>query len=190
MTDLYRNFAALAASTKAGADYRIRAEDRASPILVMAPHGGGIERGTSEVAREIAREDHSLYLFEGLRRSGNGELHITSTNFDEPTAQRLLERAETVIAVHGREDGDDLATVWLGGRATALRDAISESLRASGFQAATAQQLPGLEQSNICNRGRSTAGVQLELPFSLRRKLIDEDALLKSFGKAIRAALD
>jgi phage replication-related protein YjqB (UPF0714/DUF867 family) len=141
------------------------------------------------VAREIARDDHSLYIFEGVRRSGNGELHITSTNFDEPCAQDMLKRAQTVIAVHGREDGSDIATVWLGGRATALRDAISESLRAAGFQAAAAQQLPGLDQSNVCNRGSFAAGVQLELPFSLRRKLIDEGALLKSFGEAIRQVL-
>lgn len=189
MTDLYANFAALADSAAEGTDYEIQAEDRASAILVMAPHGGGIERGTSEVAREIARDDLSLYLFEGVRRSGNGELHITSTNFDEPTAQHLLERAETVIAVHGRKDGGDIATIWLGGRATALRNAISESLRTSGFQTATAQELPGLESSNICNRGRSTAGVQLELPRSLRHRLIDDGALLKAFGDAIRQVL-
>lgn len=189
MTDLYANFAALAAVAVEDTDYRIQAADRASAILVMAPHGGGIERGTSEVAREIARGDLSLYLFEGVRRSGNGALHITSTNFDEPTAQHLLELSETVIAVHGREDGDDIATVWLGGRASTLRDAISESLRASGFQAATAQQLPGLQRSNICNRGRSAAGVQLELPLSLRRRLIDNGTLLRSFGDAIRRVL-
>jgi phage replication-related protein YjqB (UPF0714/DUF867 family) len=57
-------------------------------VAVIAPHGGGIEPGTSELATAIAGDDFSLYLFEGLKSAGNGELHITSTNFDEPISAK------------------------------------------------------------------------------------------------------
>jgi phage replication-related protein YjqB (UPF0714/DUF867 family) len=38
---------------------------------VIAPHGGGIDQYTSDIARAIAGAEFNLYLFEGISRSGN-----------------------------------------------------------------------------------------------------------------------
>lgn len=60
-----------------------------------ADHGHsrhGIEPGTSEIANELSRK-YSMYLFEGLKLSGNSSLHITSTHFDEPAALEMKRRA-------------------------------------------------------------------------------------------------
>ena len=84
----------VAAEQVEGRDYRVTAVRRGSGIAVIAPHGGRIERGTSEVARAIAGEDLDLYLFEGCLPSLNFEtLHLTSRHFDEPRALGLIAAA-------------------------------------------------------------------------------------------------
>jgi phage replication-related protein YjqB (UPF0714/DUF867 family) len=44
---------------------------------VIAPDGGSIEPGTSEIALKIAGLDFSFYAFEGRRKQHNNCLHIT-----------------------------------------------------------------------------------------------------------------
>src|SRR5207244_1480540 len=92
MPDKYPNFETLKKEKIESRDYVITVEHegRSKGIIVIAPHGGKIEFGTSEIAREVAGHDHCFYLFEGKMQSGNGELHITSTNFDEPQARKLV----------------------------------------------------------------------------------------------------
>lgn len=137
------------------------------------------------IAKEIADDVFSFYTFEALQAGAHGDLHITSHRFDEPMALDLVGRAETAVAIHGRKD-DGTDTVWLGGRAILLRDAIGASLRTSGFEAELNTTLPGVDESNICNRTRSGKGAQLELPRSLRRGLAESRKGLKDFCSAIQ----
>jgi phage replication-related protein YjqB (UPF0714/DUF867 family) len=191
MADRYASFAALAAGEKAGTHYRVICEDRKTPIVIIAPHGGWIEPGTSEIARAIAAEGLSFYLFEGLIAGRpHGDLHIRSHLFDEPAALALVRSAETAIAIHGRANTLGDATVWLGGRNKSQRDAIGSSLRQAGFNVGPASNgLAGEDQSNICNQGSSGAGVQLELPRSLRDELKQDPIRMKAFSDAVRRAL-
>jgi phage replication-related protein YjqB (UPF0714/DUF867 family) len=193
MPDLYDSFAALAASEMEGIHYRIRSARRTSPIVVVAPHGGLIERGTSETAEAIAGEAFSLYLFEGLaRRQRGASLHITSTRFDEPRALEMIEASEVAIGVHGRKNRDDDASVWVGGLDEQLRDAISKALGQMGFKAKSVgagHRLSGRDSANICNRGRRGAGVQLELPLALRLQILADDMLRHEFGATVRQAV-
>lgn len=191
MADRYQSFAALAADETFGVHYRVCLADRSTPVVVLAPHGGLIEPGSSQIAGAIALEDYSVYYFEGLCPGRpHGDLHITSGRFDEPRALKLVETAETAVAVHGRLDRGDPKTVWMGGRDLALRNAITSSLNASGFPAATdGHPLLGLEITNICNRGTRGAGVQLEIPRTLRDRLVNDLADLQLFAGAVRKAL-
>ena len=188
MTDRFQNFADLSAEMAAGVDYRIRAEDRGSAVVMLAPHGGTIEPETGLIAEAIAGRDLSLYVFEALKPGAHGDFHITSHRFDEPQALALVGSAEGAVAVHGRKD-DGTETVWLGGRDKAMRDAIGAVLRAAGFGAEVNTALPGLHETNICNRTRKGTGVQLELPRSLRRHLAEDADLLERFSRAVPAAL-
>ncbi len=61
-----------------------------SGILVMAPHGGGIEPGTGDIADGVAGQHHSFYCFKGIKKQGNRALHITSNRFDEPLAMAMV----------------------------------------------------------------------------------------------------
>ncbi len=57
--------------------YEICFRERFSGVAVIAPHGGKIEPGTSEIARGIAGNEHTFYTFRGLRKDGNKRyLHI------------------------------------------------------------------------------------------------------------------
>ncbi len=97
MRDKYRCFSDLLASEQEGRAYKHKLMDRDSDIVVIAPHGGGIEQGTSEIAEAVAGEEFSLYCFNGIKRMGNEKLHITSTLFDELSCVDLVKRSRVVV---------------------------------------------------------------------------------------------
>lgn len=191
MADKYPNFAELNANERSSRDYLIHVHNRGTPVAVIAPHGGSIEPGTLEIAEAISGGTFSFYGFEALRAAGKrGSLHITSARFDEPQALELLREARKAIAIHGRADGRDPTTVVVGGLDASLRDEIVAALTAAGFSAVAVfvGDLAGRDPANICNRGVSGAGVQLELPRTLRRQLTSQSGLLCAFCNAIRGA--
>jgi len=188
MADRFDSFQDMSAHMHQDVDFRLRYDDRGTSVIVIAPHGGTIEPGTSQIAQAIAASDLSFYAFEALKDGPHGDFHITSHRFDEPTALGLVGRATSAVAVHGRKD-DGTDTVWLGGRATVMQAAIGVSLRAAGFGAEANQTLPGRHRSNICNRTLSGAGVQLELPRSLRRRLMAKQDAMTRFCDAVRHAI-
>jgi phage replication-related protein YjqB (UPF0714/DUF867 family) len=135
--DRYKNYTDLAKHERAGIDYRITVIERpGSGIAVIAPHGGGIERRTSQIARAIAGDDFNLYLFEGLKGSGNfAALHITSCHFNEPSCLELVSKCSHVIAIHGCTGRDE--RVLIGGIDRPLKASIIESLRDAGVSVET-----------------------------------------------------
>jgi len=168
MKDTYANFRALARSEKRGKDFGVRRRRCASTTVVVAPHGGGIEPGTSEIADAIAGANLCFYAFEGIRTTQNSKLHITSTNFDEPRCLALVRKSDQVITIHG--EGSKQNFVILGGRDKATIQRLRESLEGQGFCVKLDNpRLPGCDLGNICNRGTQGAGVQMELSIGVRR---------------------
>ncbi len=168
----YRGYADLAAAQVRGRDFEIDVRRRPdSPVAVIAPHGGRIEDGTSEIARAIAADDFNLYLLEGLRPSLNYRaLHLTSHLFDEPECVALVRECRFVVAIHGCAGREQ--RVLLGGRDAVLKDAIARSLAEQSLTAVVAgHRYPALRPENICNRGAHGQGVQLEITHSLRRSM-------------------
>lgn len=183
MPDRYPNFATLAANEDEGADYRVCFHLTDSPIAVIAPHGGGIEAGTSELAEAVAGREHSFYSFEGARGHQNADLHITSTRFDEPRGLQVVGRSDVVVAIHGRDSNEEV--VFLGGLHEELLEHLAAALERAGFRAARYNQpgYAGTDPDNICNRGRSGRGVQLELPRGMRLRLFPK---LNAAGRSVR----
>jgi phage replication-related protein YjqB (UPF0714/DUF867 family) len=166
----YRGFADLAKHQARGKDYDILVSPRpASRVAVIAPHGGRIERGTSEIARAIAGDEFNLYLFEGIRPSKNyTALHLTSRLFDEPECLALIAQCPFVVAIHGCNGQDE--RVLLGGGDFTLKNQLAAALGdANVLVQANGHQFPATDPSNICNRGRTRRGAQLELTAPLRR---------------------
>ena len=172
MNSWYKNFAELNAVEKNGLSFRLQVKDRRTAWIVIAPHGGGIEPGTTEMAVAIAGWSLSLYTFDGIRRSGNELLHITSTLFDEPRGLKLIQASEHVLAIHGCGGSEQI--VYVGGLHEEAGNKIMMSLRDAGFEAVRATtQLQGTQPDNICNRCRSQQGAQLEISEGLRRSMFN-----------------
>ncbi|KEQ57754.1 DUF867-domain-containing protein [Aureobasidium melanogenum CBS 110374] len=131
-----KSFQEIANTKLEGIDYKISVKNRNSAIVIIAPHGGDIEPGTSQIAAAIAGDELSLYDFQGLRNTnGHRELHLASHRFDEPRALQLIESAETAVAIHGRRDGDDPRRVWIGGLDTQRCKRTMVELVKAGFEA-------------------------------------------------------
>ncbi|HEV7610484.1 MAG TPA: poly-gamma-glutamate hydrolase family protein [Steroidobacteraceae bacterium] len=182
-----RGYEDLAGRYAEGVDYAVHVTRRErSQVAVLAPHGGRIEGRTSEVARLIAGDDYRLYLFEGLRTTGDNFncLHIASHRFDEPRALELISGCDTVVAVHGyAASGPD---VLLGGLNERLKLTVAQALGKIGLSCLTdGHRFPGRDPRNICNRGRSGGGVQLELSEQLRKV-----GNLAELAGAVRTVLD
>lgn len=171
-TDLYPDFSRLAASEPAE-HYAITAHPGPNlNVVIIAPHGGKIEWRTSDITRAIAGHDYSYYLFEGRKARDNGELHITSSNFDEPQCLTLIGPARIVLGIHGCQ-GEN--AIYVGGLHVPLADALYEALVEDGLPAQRhGHRFPAIHPMNICNRGADGAGAQLELTLDMRQEPIAE----------------
>lgn len=166
----YKNFTELSRSEREGISYKLSVKNRRSPFVIVAPHGGGIEPGTSEIAKAIAGFQFSYYTFDGLRQKGNVILHIASTLFDEPKCLQLVNASEVVVAIHGCADEEKV--IYVGGLLDELKTRLINTLVQTGFDARLADvNYAGTQIQNICNRGRLGRGVQLEISESLRRTM-------------------
>ncbi len=198
--DKYANYHELKQGEREGKDYRIsvRESSSASVIAVIAPHGGRIEPGATEIADKVAGTDYLFYSFEGLKPTGNARLHIASVHFDEPRAVKIVNRADVVLAVHGCEGNDEV--VYVGGLHNALKEIIRTCLIQAGFRAEECPKthLAGKTSRNICNRGRTGQGVQLEISKGLRTRMFinlkrqvrdQKTEVFHLFVRALRLAL-
>jgi len=188
MTDTYPDFKTLFEHAQEGKDFLVKVNDRGSSLLIMAPHGGNIEPGTTEIAGLIAGKSYSFYSFEGLRSVDNLTLHISSNNYDEPRAMALMATSDIILTIHGLRDRGEF--IVLGGLHETLREKIADALRVAGFvvDPSYARKFPATHPSNICNKGLSRKGVQLEISRDLREPA--DLALRVSFAETIKKALE
>jgi phage replication-related protein YjqB (UPF0714/DUF867 family) len=232
--DLYPSNTALYAdpALAEGADYGRRHRRHASyddsettvtaypATVVLALHGGGIEPGTSELCLAIAGYHPAdlsrvpaggpvfdYWMFEGIRSTGNSELHVTSTHCDDPVGLSLSRGARRAVSLHGCTPAQaglpaDAVAVLVGGLDTALRHALLAAYAAAGVPALDAlgnPDLAGTDPDNIVNRTMTGAGAQLELTTPMRAAMFTTNtrpqrrntttAAFWRFVEATRAAL-
>lgn len=205
MADLYSSYTDLAAHTTEGVDY----ERRQVPVTgatwsSIAIHGGGIEPGSGEVARAVGAGLMAHYEFAGIRTSNNSDLHVTSTNFDEPICTGIVTSSLRCLSCHGYTGTANRAETSIGGLDTATMTRVSAALTAAGFRVVTAaQEINGNDPTNIANKTTISAGVQLEMSNALRasffpggdlsRTMRDSGQRTTAFNAyvaAVRAAFD
>lgn len=170
MSDVYANFAALAAANIPGVDYEIvsRPVVGENQLIHLAIHGGAIESPTTQLARYCAGPSGAYYSLMGVKSSGNSALHITSTNFDEPTALSLVAQASFAVSWHGASGSTPITHI--GGGDTYSIAAVRAELQAAGFRVDNATtEIAGVDPANICNKTIRRAGVQLELTLAQRQ---------------------
>ncbi|MEB7434496.1 poly-gamma-glutamate hydrolase family protein [Staphylococcus pasteuri] len=169
--DYYKSMTQLEKSTKEGVDWKKETSNKGSKVLIVAPHGGNIEQGTSELTKLLAQQGgYDYFSFEGIRNSNNTQLHVTSTHYDDPTLNKMVKGRTANISIHGAKGDDQI--VFLGGVKSKLRDAIQLQLRSRGFTVKVPPEyLGGLNNQNFINKNQNSTGIQLELTTALRKAL-------------------
>ncbi len=171
--DRYTCFADLLSTEVEGRDFSIDHRLGRSGIVVLAPHGGEIEPGTTEIARAVAFPEHTFYSLVGMKARGNRALHITSARFDEPLGEAIVRRADSVVAVHGCKGAEPV--VYVGGLDDSLKQRVESALEQAGFIVGEEPDgLKGRHPMNLCNRNARGAGVQIELTTGLRSAMFED----------------
>jgi len=169
MADLYASMTEMKQNTVEGVDWQIVTRTYDTDVLVSGIHGGGIEIGVSELSTLIAEiGSYNYFAFEGLRSANNGDLHVTSTHYDEPTMVKMVTNAMNHVAVHGASGDTEIINV--GGLDIPLRNAVWSELTKRGFNAVIApSNIIGEEPDNVSNRTLKGGCVQLELTSQQRK---------------------
>ncbi|MFI5617622.1 poly-gamma-glutamate hydrolase family protein [Streptomyces sp. NPDC051567] len=172
--------------------------DPVRSTAVIAPHGGGIEMGTSELCLAIAGytlvgagtelpapvggvPQRDYWMFEGL--TPHADLHVTSTNCDDPAALAVCGNNQYAVSLHGFSPATGPAKqILIGGRDERLMRNLGWAFAKYGFTTGTSNPdlavkvtiagintpLNGDDPKNIVNRTRTGAGAQLEISTELR----------------------
>jgi phage replication-related protein YjqB (UPF0714/DUF867 family) len=172
--------------------------DEGPRTVILAPHGGGIERGTSELCLAVAGHHpanlpvnptagvtYDYWMFEGVRDGGNADLHVTSTGCDDPVAVSLCGGALGALSLHGFKPENahpprdpDERVVLIGGGDDLLRRLLREALDDVDlpFEDTGGQgEVGGDDPCNIVNRTLRRKGAQLELSEPLREAMFGEN---------------
>ena len=181
--DYYTSMTQLERETKEGIDWKKETRDQGNQVLIVAPHGGNIEQGTSELTKLLAQQGgYDYFSFEATRPSNNTQLHVTSTHYDDPTLHQMVEGRSATISIHGAKGDDPI--VFLGGAKSDLRDEIQSQLESRGFTVQVPPEyLGGLNENNFINKNENSTGVQLELTISLRKALFNNQDMSTSSRK-------
>lgn len=189
MADLYSNFRELQQHEQEGVDYLIKTSRDWQPVLIAAPHGGNIEPFTSVIAQWIAGEEFAWYSFEGIKSAGIRKLHITSHHFDEPLLLRGLQEAQTVLTIHGLKNSRE-EFLMIGGLDSSLSNSLRIGLQNRGFIVKDSEEkYGGVHPENICNRGITRKGVQLEISFALRKRIFEAPECRAPFVETIKRVI-
>lgn len=169
MADTYKSMTELMQNTVEGQDWDIETYDTDSDIISMAVHGGGIEIGTTELAKLVAEKgEYNFFSFTAKLPSNNSQLHVTSTNYDAPRIIDKIQDSSHSISIHGASGTEEYT--YMGGGNTALKNLIWKNLTESGFDCRESPgNLAGVEPMNIANRTMLGMGVQLELSTEMRK---------------------
>jgi phage replication-related protein YjqB (UPF0714/DUF867 family) len=167
---------------------------------ILAPHGGGIEPGTSELCLAVAGYHpanlpqippagvtYDYWMFEGVRELGNAALHVRSTGCDDGVAVALCAGSLNALSLHGfkpepPELAEDAQVVLVGGRNDMLREDLVDGFEKAGLNAIDAGlfgELDGGDKCNIVNRTLLGMGAQLELSTPLREAMFSDQRRLQ-----------
>src|SRR5699024_1461126 len=176
MADLYGSMTELLSvlSKRENIDWKIESKKDNEDIVIFAPHGGSIEPGTTELAQATSEiGSYSYFSFLGLKSTNNFQLHVTSTNYDEPTLLDMQKYAKYSVAYHGASGEEPL--VLIGGADFDLRKAVAEEFDKYNIPNQPApKDLAGETSSNIVNKNLRGQGLQLELTKGLRRLMFKD----------------
>ena len=177
--------------------------DEGPRTVILAPHGGGIEPGTSELCLAVAGHHpanlpitppagvtYDYWMLEGIRPGDNRDLHVTSTGCDDLVAVRLCAGALCALSLHGFDPAPEFPAseqiVLVGGTNRTLKDLLVTLLDDAHIKVqavGSGSEVDGDSPCNIVNRTlpvgtppAALGGVQLELSTPLRDAMFTENS--------------
>ncbi len=196
----YSSFREISENERYAQSYSVLVAGKNSDTVILALHGGGIEPGTEELALEVHEPEEGLFIFSGIKKTGNRLLHITSTKFDHPEALELVENSVLTIAIHGA--GGKEPITYLGGLCEKGIRAIAEELTSNGFHVSTKPPpgIDGKDPQNIVNKNLRKKGVQVEISEAQRAMFFkglhsrilrqQKTEIFYEYAKALRAGIN
>lgn len=174
-------------------DYKIEMGEVSGSPLVMAIHGGKIERGTGELARAIGEyKKSSFYIFTGkkapdyfYKTAQSGHLHITSHRFNDPKLMELAGRSPFCLSLHGYPSSQ--VDICIGGNGSLkIKKRLLMELEKNypEFTSCISCCPPylGKHPKNVVNLCKQQ-GIQLELSPRLRKKIISSSLFKKDLAQ-------
>jgi phage replication-related protein YjqB (UPF0714/DUF867 family) len=169
-------------------------------LIVIAPHGGNIEKHTDEQAEYVyekllSSKRVSRWICKGFNKTEDGgafnRWHITSTDISEesfPKLKTVFGRGfEYAVAFHGYDDGDE-KSICIGGITVdaTLKQKIKEEIEGQvlrfGVQVFMDNECPnqinGNDENNIVNR-LSKNSLQIEQSKKVRTMFDEENRPLR-----------
>ncbi|MGW7381112.1 poly-gamma-glutamate hydrolase family protein [Streptomyces sp. NPDC054794] len=182
------------------------ARSTSSPVsstAVIAPHGGGIEAGTSELCMAVAgytpfdantdpataavpgEPQRDYWMFEALANSA--AQHVTSTHCDDPAALAACGNNLYAVSLHGFDD-TSVKKIIIGGRDQRLKRNLLAAFRRYDLTSPASKAewnvtvvlagaddpINGDDPANIVNRTRTGGGAQMELSTALRAAMFGD----------------
>jgi phage replication-related protein YjqB (UPF0714/DUF867 family) len=175
---------------------RLRDNGRQRELIVIAPHGGDIERRTDEqaehVASRLAAKAVSSWRCKGWKGGGGAFVrwHVTSTDISAASFPRLdlvISRGfSRAVAFHGFEDPEVDTDVLIGGCAPdelkqEVAAEIDRATAGSGLRVRIAEpedNFGGDDERNVVNRltAEGGSGIQIEQSLDARSRRWEEIA--------------
>ena len=173
-------------------------DGQSTGLIIIAPHGGNIERHTDEQAEYVyeklllSSNRVSTWICKGFNKDEDGgafnRWHITSTDISEksfPKLKAVFDRGfEYAVAFHGFNDENHPKSICIGGLVEDktlkedIKKEIVNAVAGSGTEVYMDNECPrninGNDKNNIVNR-LSNNGLQIEQSKEVR---VDEDLRL------------
>lgn len=148
---------------------------------ILAIHAG-VEPGTEKVAERIAQNDFPFYI-------NKNPVHVTSSEFTDEELDELLKQIDVAVSIHGEKTKSE-SFVMVGGLAMDLRKRLETSFTKNGIIIKNPpEHLDGDNVKNVCNRGKSKTGIQLEISRGLIDVLTSNEIELEKFADSVRGVL-
>lgn len=169
----------LFAHTKEAVDWKKEKINR--NVMIVAPHGGNLEKATTELTKLVANHNHyNYYSFTVLNHTGLEKFHVTSSHYNDPTLLNMIKSKDFAISIYGAKETNPV--IYLGGLDISLKQVIKHELIKQHFVVKPSPiYLGGNLKKNFINRDFKDKGVQLELSTTFRQSLfINENLSSKS----------
>lgn len=100
---------------------------RNSNVIIVALHGGNLEKGTTELTKLVAHPHrYNYYYFTVLNHTKPERFHVASSHYNDQTLPNMLKSKDVAFSIHWAKGNEYV--IYLGGLDTPLKQFIKYEL--------------------------------------------------------------